>query len=653
MVNWRESKSLLQDVRRFPEFAFRFLKIQPKEGGRLVPFRLNKVQAWFFANHVVPTWEAGKPVRIAILKARQEGFSTLCQGFNYWATLGRPNTANLVIARDSEQTMMLFRMIRRFDENMPIDDILPVFPKGEATKKAIFFKKPALGKFPKALLGRDDLVFLDSRIEIKSAMDDENLGRSGTFQMIHASEVAFWKDLTGALSSLMAACSAEPKSAIFLESTANGYNAWHSFWSNLTIGDQDVPTDWKRVFVPWYWDSRYELSLQIRRFFEDEAEEELWTRIREDATAYEMDPDLSEDRIWAKLFWRRQTIRDMFFGDVLKFRQEFPATDLEAFIFNGISAFSATALTKMEKHVRNPVLRCHIRLVAPKKPGEKTEGGEEDKRKLTKVEREAKEDGRSVTKRSHPTWELEEHDRGRLAIYETPDPKGKYVVFGDSAEGKAAESFGVADEQKSRYDYTAASVLRVDCFPPAIRLVAMWHGTIDPDIFGDILVALGWMYNEAYVGWEINGPGRSLSLQIVDKWRYSNIYMREDLDSFTHRTTQKPGWRTTVGTKPDMVAAGQKYIREQWLIIHDSATLMEMKAFSRVGQNKFEAAEGHDDRVITILGGIVIVEPRLEIIRRQVEMEKKKALQNTEKNDKDKDLWEPKDKGHPILGSEW
>ena len=633
MVQWKDSKSLLQDVRRFPEFAERFLKIQTTKGGELLPFTLNRVQSWFFWKHVVPTWEAGKPLRIVILKARQEGFSTFCQAFDLWVTLGRRNTANLVIGRDEEQSLMLFRMIHRMDQNLPIGDALPVFVKAKCNKHEIEYNRPPIGKFPRKLMGRDDLVYLDSRVEIKSAQTEMNLGRAGTYHCVHASEVAFWPDLVKSMSALLSACHEEPHTAVFLESTANGFNQFHSFWSNLELGDQEVPTDWQRVFVPWYWDPRYELKLDIKRFFVDQEEEDLYKRITEDQTAREIDPELNEDRTWYKIFWRRKTIRDKSFGDIEKFKQEYPSTDVEAFIFAGTSAFGLTALKKMERHIKNPVMRVNINFQQPKQ-------GEEIKK--------------DKMGRTHPLYQFEEHERGRLLIYEPPQPKARYVIFGDSAEGKAAESFGTADERKSKFDFTAASVLRVDTYPKMIPQVAIWHGTIDPDLFGDLLVVLGWYCNEAYLGWEINGPGRSLNLQIVEKWRYSNIYMREDLDSITHRTTQKPGWRTTPGTKPDLVATGQRYVREQTLVIYDSATLMEMKAFSRVGQNRYEAAEGHDDRVITIVGGLTVVEPRLDAIRRQVEAEKKKdALAVAKVGSEDEERWEPHQRPHPILGDEW
>jgi hypothetical protein len=73
-----------------------------------------------------------------------------------------------------------------------------------------------------------------------------------------------------------------------------------------------------------------------------------------------------------------------------------------------------------------------------------------------------------------------------------------------------------------------------------------------------------------------------------------------------------------------------------------------------VGQNRYEAAEGHDDRVITIVGGLTVVEPRLDAIRRQVEAEKKKdALAVAKVGSEDEERWEPHQRPHPILGDEW
>jgi hypothetical protein len=246
---------------------------------------------------------------------------------------------------------------------------------------------------------------------------------------------------------------------------------------------------------------------------------------------------------------------------------------------------------------------------------------------------------------------MEPHPRGRLKIYEQPQEGHKYVLFADVAEGKATEGIG---EDKSKWDFSCAQILKMTSWPPAIMQAAIWHGNCDPDQFGSILVALAKLYFNAYLGWEINGPGRSLGLQVIDKHRYGNIYMREDYDSITKRPTKKPGWRTTRRTKPDMVAISQRFVRQGEIIIYDGPTLSEMKAFARVSENKYEAAQGKDDRVIGLAGALAIGEPLMAYLKRVYDKEqKKKELKEFDpdldifKMDDEEEIW------NPVLGSEW
>ena len=62
-------------LRNVGAFIRRFLKIRDKEG-QLIPLVLNEPQRRLYGV-VKEQWEAGKPVRIIILKARQMGFSTV------------------------------------------------------------------------------------------------------------------------------------------------------------------------------------------------------------------------------------------------------------------------------------------------------------------------------------------------------------------------------------------------------------------------------------------------------------------------------------------------------------------------------------------------------------------------------------------------
>ena len=606
-----EARRLLKDIRAFPEYCERFMKIVPEEGGKLIPLRLNPIQSWFHENFVVPTYEAGKPLRFCILKSRQMGFSTYISAFTHWCTKGHTGWNSVVIAQDDAQTRELFRMYRRFDQHSDDPDIFPLFPKRSDSTDAVEYNHPSQlhrGQLFSQLDGPLWLdsqsgraaVMLDSRIAVKSSEKKQVLGRSSTFHTVHASEAAFWPDVVGSLTALTACAHEKPETAVFLETTANGMNSFHSFYNNLRVGSVDVPHVWQRLFLPWYWDPRYEVAdikKYTRREWQDEYEQALFYRILNDPHLTRIDPKAQQtERIWAKLFWRRWALVNKAFGDEEKFKQEYPSNDSEAFLFSGQSVFSYTGLQRMETELRAPDWQGNIELLKPEKD-------------------------RDNLNVKPSIVQLEENPHGRLKIWEEPQEPHLYVIFGDVAEGKAAEGVG---EEHSKYDFSAAAVLSVTTFPPALRLAAMWHGNCDPDQYGSVLVALAKHYRDAYLGWEINGPGRSLNIQVTDHLGYSNIYMREDWDDITKRITKKPGWRTTARTKPDMVSVAQRFIREHELVVPCSATHAELRSFSRVGPNKYAAATGHDDRVIAVCGALAIIEGHIMILKRRFDAEKKK-----------------------------
>ncbi len=635
-----EAERLLKDIRYFEEFAERYLKVQPEEGGRLVPFKMRPIQKWYHDNYIVPRYLEDMPIRDAVLKCRQTGMSTYFEALTLWATLGHSQWNSLVVGMDDEQARTLFRIMKRYDEWIPTAEVFPEFPKSVDSVSTLEYKKHSKNVLSKKYQGSEEegyfnaetdhpVVYLDSRVEIKSGEKKGVLGRGGTYHTVHLSEAAFYADLTGTLGSMLSCCHERPQTMVFLETTANGMNAFHGFWNNAQIGQMEVPSIWRRIFIPWYWDARYELKVDFasrkKREFEDEYEAALFDRIlMDDILNGEIDKDINKARIWGKLLWRRQAIMDKFFGDLDKFKQEFPSTDSEAFIFSGVSIYSAASMARLDATVSKPVWRGDIALVANK--------GEQEQKDFRTMH-----------------VEKEEHESGRLRVKEWADGEHKYAIFADVAEGKAIE--GVSEE-KSKWDFSAAQVLKVTAYPPAIQQVAIWHGNCDPDAFGSVLVSLAMLYSMAYLGWEINGPGRSLKLQIVDRLRYRKIYMRDDYDTISRKMTKKPGWRTTGSSKPVMVAVSQRFVRGAEIEIFDSSTVSEMKSFSRIGENKYAAAQGHDDRVMAMCGALAIIENQIELMRRQMEYEielkkeKDKMGQWGDADDKEED-W------NPVLGTEF
>jgi len=619
----KEAKDLLQDIRRFPEFAERFLKIQTTRG-HLQRFVLNKIQMWVFLTFVVEPFMAGKPIRLVILKMRQSGVSTFVQGLILWYTLGHHNRNSQIIARNKKQSTGIFKMIQRFMKNLPRKGLLPRFPLARERIDLFEFDEPKY--FRKT---QDDgegwTIHLGSSIEVLSAQDGDDLGRSGTYQCAHASEAAFWPKLTSSLSALLAAVHPEPETMVFVESTANGYNQFHSFWNNLTVAGQDVESDWDRVFIPWYWDDRYEVTAgQKGHTFADDYEEVLYERIRDDKIMKLVlgQETISDNQIWRKILWRRKATVDICFGDEDMFRQEYPATDVEAFVFSGVSVFPRGRLDQMETKLSEPEWRGDIYL-----------------------EKDSQDNIRPTV------FSMQEDPRGKFKVYKKPERHEQYVAFADVAEGKAIEGIPEDKESTSKYDYSCIKVLKVSSYPQ-MEFVATWHGNCDPDELGYKLVAVAKWYNNGMAAWEINGPGRSLKIQVVDICRYKNIYMRKQAGTITEKFTMSPGWHTTPKSKPEMVAAAKSYMRSDNIVEHDSGTFMELRSYSRVGENKYEAASGHDDRVVAYMGCIIVASPMIELMRRRAS--EAKEADKTNQGDWSTRPYKPKNKGgHSILGKVW
>ena len=82
----------------------------------------------------------------------------------------------------------------------------------------------------------EELIFdkIDSGYLV-SVASHEGTGRSATAQMLHASEAAFWDNLPAQFASLMQTVPDLPGTEVIIESTANGYNDFHTLWRKSGI----------------------------------------------------------------------------------------------------------------------------------------------------------------------------------------------------------------------------------------------------------------------------------------------------------------------------------------------------------------------------------------------------------------------------------
>ena len=90
-------------IRRARDYIEGFLKIRTKDG-QLVPFRMNTPQKKLY-EAARRQAEAGKPVRIIVLKARQMGFSTLTEGMIFKDTATQPNISSGIVAHEAAATV--------------------------------------------------------------------------------------------------------------------------------------------------------------------------------------------------------------------------------------------------------------------------------------------------------------------------------------------------------------------------------------------------------------------------------------------------------------------------------------------------------------------------------------------------------------------
>lgn len=183
--------------------------------------------------------------------------------------------------------------------------------------------------------------------------------------------------------------------------------------------------------------------------------------------------------------------------------------------------------------------------------------------------------------------EFREEKGGNLAVYQMPTENGIYVLGADVAEGL---EYG---------DYTSVHVLDAR----NKRIVAHWHGHIDPDLLGsDLLPTICKWYNTALCGVESNNHGGS-TLLALQRVKYRNVFVERTEGKRTRTPTDKMGFRTTKSSKPRIIDELGKMIRDESLEIPDAKTVQELKTFRRDGDGKMHGSPW-DDRTMSLAIGV-------------------------------------------------
>lgn len=291
-----------------PKVLLSDLKIRTKTK-QLIPFEPNAVQIKYLddlsSRHPEFRWREGiytlKGLREDILKARQQGFSTLWLALYFLDTINNELTQSIIIAHDAPATEKLFKIIHRFYEHLPEEKKRP---KKYSSKREIEF------------------LDIDSGIYVATA-GSKGVGRGGTINNVHMSERAFWPNGDDVEIGLLEAVPTDGNAT--RETTANGLNEYYEEREQIKNGE----SNFDGIFFAWF--ENPENAIQPPANFV----------LTEEEVALKNLFGISDEQIaWRRTKTKTRKQRRLF-------PQENPATEEEAFLSSGNSYFDNAVLTEL------------------------------------------------------------------------------------------------------------------------------------------------------------------------------------------------------------------------------------------------------------------------------------------------------------------
>lgn len=388
-----------------------------------------------------------------------------------------------------------------------------------------------------------------SWVEVASA-ETVTSGRSYSLRHLLLSEYAFYRDPASLMTGLLQSVPDDPDTTVIVESTACGYGG--PFWEMWQrASDASTRSGWFALFFAWWQEPKYARRLEQHP---GEFEVSLTTEEQAMRRAY----SLSLEQLW----WRRWAIAEKCEGSEDRFRQEYPSNPEEAFLTSGRPRFDIISLGRQILN-REP-LNGDLETIA-------------------------------IGREQRIILQPRQDRAGLLDVFRRPVEGHQYCIGADPAQGiDAGEGSGRSDP-----DYSVAAVLDAE----SGELVARLRGRLVPSEFGRYLCDLGRWYNWAYLTPEANPIGIALIEEILRQhYPMERIYWRRrDPSDRRPVKLEELGYLTSEVSKPQLISALDRALREMSVIIPDAATLAELRTYVVDARGKVNAAPGaHDDCVIAV-----------------------------------------------------
>ena len=400
-----------------------------------------------------------------VLKARQLGMTTISLALDiFWISMFKGLQGALIT--DTPENLAKMRVLNtRMLESLPDAYKIPVYTHN-----------------------REGLVLRNgSSLDYISAGVRKNggLGRSRAYNFLHATECSSWGDEEG-LESLTKSLTMEfPARLYIFESTARGYNLFHSMWEDAK---EDTLVK-KATFIGWWAKDTYRFDrIKKRRLFEkyssvpisdDEA-----SLIKKVQTDYGWKVTL-EQLAWYRHEKNPANTDETTLDDASIIEQELPWHEEQAFMLTGQSFFSILRINEVYKDAK----------AAAFKGFRYWTGNDFLATQLEQVK----------------TWK-----QSQLKIWSDPHPEGRYVIGADPAYGSSDEG-----------DSFVIQVCR--CYADGLEQVAEYCTKhIQAYQFAWILFHICGFYNNGKLLLELNGPGEAVFTEIRNlQLLINNGYLKE------------------------------------------------------------------------------------------------------------------------------
>ena len=606
----------------FCYWAWRYVRIKPKDGGDDIPFTLNRPQRRL-VTHFEKARLEGKPIRVIVLKARQWGGSTVTQIYMAWLQLiHRKGLNSLIVGHVKTASAEVSSMFDKVIERYPLrllekatltgdieegtacatadEAISHIFPlDGEedcSPNESDWSDKKSAGrdaKQPAKMVGDRHSRLLryiptrNCKIKVGSA-ETPNSARGGDSALVHCTEVAFWRKTDNKtpediIRSACAGASYQPLTMIVYESTANGTG---NFFQQEYDAARRGESLFDPVFVAWWQIERYALPIIRPEAFATQ----LWEHHSDTSVASQRQE--SGQYLWH--LWEMGATLEAInwyvcerrkYNDHGDMASEFPSDDTEAFQNSGAHVFDPYRIDRFRAGCRPPKLKGDL-------SGKALKGGDA----LTDI-------------KFCP-------DGGQLWIWSEPERfndcrvTDRYIVVVDIG-GRSAKA-----------DWSVICVIDRYWMMEGERpeICAQWYGHIDMDLLAWKAVQVAHYYDDALLIIESNTlethdderwlEGGDQSAYILNEIRnvYPHLYARQQsAEDIRQHAPLKYGFHTNVKTKPAIISTLVEVVREGLYVERDTRCLDEYVTYIRRQNGSYGATEGkHDDLLMTRAIGLHI-----------------------------------------------